>query len=377
MNKSIDFIIKLLGIVFRRSLIITFYLSCLLAFLYFPHIVDYFKADDNSITVYTFTEFISSESLRRFEQKTGIKVRLQFFESNEELYAKFKINQGEGYDLITPSDYMVDVMRKDGLLQNIDIAELDNFKDLDPRLLGQYFDPDNKYSIPLCWLVYGIVYNKGLIGSEFRSADLDLLFSDANNLIKDKIITKPYRICMIQDPREMVCLGALYLFGRTSNLTEQDFASIQDLLSHQKKSVESYTSVGVPYFLMGNIASVAVVTSHQMRKMFESNENFVFEIPKKGSLFVIENLAIPAKSQKTELVHKFIDFMISEEIAGLHSAMYGTNPSNKEAYKGIDKKFTENPNFFPTDDGFSRLHLIKNDISLERVDSIWLAVRFY
>lgn len=377
MNRSLEAILKLLGVISRRSLIIAFYLSCLFAFLYFPHIIDYFKADDNSITVYTFTEFISSESLRKFEQKTGIKVRLQFFESNEELYAKFKINQGEGYDLITPSDYMVEIMRKDGLLQEVDTADLDNFKDIDQRLLGQYFDPGNKFSIPLCWLVYGIVYNKNLIGSNFKYADLNLLFSDINGLIEDKIVAKPYRICMIQDPREMVYLGALYLFGHANNLTEQEFAQIQDLLSHQKKSVESYTSVGVPYFLMGNIASVAVVTSHQMRKMFESNENFIFEIPKKGSLFVIENLAIPAKSHKSDLAHKFINFMISEETAGLHSAMYGTNPSNKLAYNRIDKKFTENYNFFPNDAVFSKLHLIKNDISLEKVDSIWLAVRFY
>lgn len=377
MNKVTNSILNLLGIIFRRSIIVIFYLAILLTFLYSPNIINCFKKDENSITVYTFTEFISSEAIRKFEKKTGIKVRLQFFESNEELYAKFKINQGEGYDLITPSDYMVEIMHKSDLLQIIDHNKLDNFKQLDTRLLNQFFDDGNHYSIPICWLVYGITYNKNLMTANFKHADLNLLFEKPNNLVNENIVTKPYRICMIQDPREMVYLAALYLFGRTDGLSEQDLIKIQDLLSHQKNWVESYTSVGVPNLLLGEIASIAVITSHQIKKMLEISDKFVFEIPEKGSLLAIENLAIPAKSKKADISHKFIDFLISEKIASMHAKMYGTNPSNKEAYKSIDPRFTQDQNFFPTGDMFTKLHLIKNDISLEKVDSIWLAVRFY
>jgi len=377
MNKTFDFILKFMGICLRRLFIVAFYVAVLLAFLYSPRVFDYFITDEKSITVYTFTEFISPDSLREFEAKTGIKVRLQYFESNEELYAKFKINQGEGYDLITPSDYMVEIMYKNNMLKSIDQAKLSNFKELDPHLLNKFFDPGNKYSIPVCWLVYGLAYNSSIIGPKFTGANLELLFKDPKRLALDGIVTQPYKICMLQDSREMVYLAAIYLFGRTSELAEEELVQIQDLLSKQKNWVESYTTVGVPYFLMGNIASVAVITSHQVKKMLEITDKFIFEVPTEGSILAIENLAIPGKTKKADLVHKFIDFLISEKVSSMHASMYGTNPSNQKAYVSIDKKFTQNPNFFPTDKIFDKLHLVRNEMPLERVDSIWLAVRFY
>ena len=88
---------------------------------------------------------------------------------------------------------------------------------------------------------------------------------------------------------------------------------------------------------------------------------------------VIENVAIPAKTKKTDMVHKFIDFLISKKIASLHANLYGTNPSNVSA---IDEKRLENSNFFPKDEMFDKLHLINNEISLDKIDSIWLGVRF-
>jgi spermidine/putrescine transport system substrate-binding protein len=105
----------------------------------------------------------------------------------------------------------------------------------------------------------------------------------------------------------------------------------------------------------------------------EISEDFVFQIPKEGSILSIENVAIPAKTKKSEMVHKFIDFLISKKIALLHADLYGTNPSNASA---IDEKRAENSNFFPKDEMFDKLHLINNEVSLDKIDSIWLGVRF-
>lgn len=356
-----------------RGLIIGIYLAILAGFLYFPRLLEYFS-DEKSINVYAFTEFISHEAIQEFEKETGIKVRIQYFEFNEELYAKFKINQGEGYDLITPSDFMVEMMRKDGMLQKIDHSKLSNFKYLDPRVLGKYFDLDNEFSVPLCWMVYGIVYDKNITGINFKGTSLTMLFRDPWDLVMSGEINRHYKICMGQDPRDTIFLAAIYLYGRTKDLTEDELSSIQKLLSKQKSWVESYTDVSIPYFLAGGIASVAIVTSNRMKKLQEVSDKFIFQIPKEGSLITIENLAIPKKTNKTELVYEFIDFLISRKISEMHTNMYGTNPSNMAAIGGKNEK---NADFFPNKEMFDKLHSIHNEISLDKIDSMWLAVRFY
>lgn len=357
---------------YRKIVITAVYLAIIACLLYSPRIFEYFS-DGNSINVYSFTEFISPEAIKEFEHNTGIKVRIQYFEFNEELFAKFKINHGEGYDLITPSDYMVEMMRKDGMLQEIDHSKLSNLKELDPRLLGKYFDPENKFSIPICWLVYGIVYDRDIIGPNFKQASLGMLFKDPWDLVISDVVKKHYRVCMAQDPRDMVYLAAIYLYGRTKKLTDTELVEIRDLLSKQKNWVESYTDVGTPYLLTGGIASVALISSHRMKKLQEITNKFVFQIPKDGSIMVIENFAIPVKTKKADLVHKFIDFLISKKISLLHANLYGTNSSNISAF---GEKISENSNFFPKDEMFDKLHLINNEISLDKVDSIWLGVRF-
>jgi len=111
-----------------------------------------------------------------------------------------------------------------------------------------------------------------------------------------------------------------------------------------------------------------------MKKLQEVSDKFTFEIPKEGSMIAIENLAIPVKTKKADKVHKFIDFLISKKIEALHSDLYGTNPSNVFARDGKNLK---NPNFFPEDEMFGKLHLVNNEISLDKVDAIWLGVRFF
>ncbi len=356
----------------KRAVVVGFYFTILISFLYFPRVFEYFSAE-KSINVYAFTEFISHEAIEEFEKNTGIKVRVQYFEFNEELYAKFKINQGEGYDLITPSDYMVELMRKDGMLQNIDLSKLSNFKEIDPRLLNKYFDPENRFSVPLCWLVYGIVYDKSIKGVNFKGTNLGMLFRDPWDSVISDQFSKYYKICMVQDPRDMIFLAAIYLFDRTNNLSQDELLKIQNLLSKQKNWVESYTDVSIPYFLASGIANVAIMTSHRMKKLAEESDKFIFEIPREGSLITIENLAIPAKTKKAEMAHKFIDFLISKRISAMHMNLYGTNPSNMS---GIEEKSLKNRNFFPSAKMFDKLRIMHNEIPLDKVDSMWLTVRF-
>jgi len=352
---------------FDKVLIVLFVLFVLLFFLYLPSVV---RFEEKSINVYMFTEYISPDSIRDFEKETGIKVYVQYCESNEELYAKFKVNEGIGYDLIAPSDYMVQLLMRDDLLQKIDQKKLTNFAQLDPAMLHHYFDPDNSYSVPLTWSVYGIVYDKLLLTNPTANIGFDYIFKNPEDLVHSMLVKKPYEICMFDDPREVFLLAAHYLLKKITNLNEQDFAAVEHLLINQKRWVECYTNFGLRYFLEGNIISCAVTSSRYVSSILEAGSGrFGFKIPESGSMFVIENFAIPVHSKKTAMVHKFIDFMISRKYCTVHFNEYGGNPVNKESYQDIDRQF------FPNDELFNKLFLIHNELPLRKIEEMWLRVK--
>src|SRR6185312_935494 len=111
------------------------------------------------LNVYNWAEYLPSELLKQFERETGIKVNYSTYDNNETMYAKLKAVHNAGYDIVVPSTYFVDRMRRQGMLQRIDKSKLPNFKNLNPELLNKTYDPHNNYSIPYLWGATAIVFN--------------------------------------------------------------------------------------------------------------------------------------------------------------------------------------------------------------------------
>jgi|SaaInlStandDraft_4_1057021.scaffolds.fasta_scaffold09698_3 spermidine/putrescine transport system substrate-binding protein len=366
MNKHLNFLYKSVS-----KLVISLFFVVVVAFcLYAPRIYNYFYKDDKEISIYTFMDVISPKIFKEFEKETGIRVRVSYIENNEELFAKFKISRGEGYDLITPSDFMVELLKKQNLLQKINVEKLSNFGNIDKRLLGHYFDSQNEYSVPSAWAPYGIGFNKKVIPS---------VVSWMNAFYQDSEIVKKwgssYKICMSDDAGEATIISSIYLFGKIRNLTKLQLKEIEQLLIQQKKHVERYTISSLKYFLYSDIVPLVITLSAAMKGVMDQSDEFDFIIPKKGSIVTIENLVIPAASKKTDLAHKLIDFILSKKAQLISFDDYGYNPSNRKAYSGIDKKFRKNKSFFPSDKMFKKLHVIPNEPSPKELEKLWLAVK--
>ncbi|WP_143549527.1 ABC transporter substrate-binding protein, partial [Rickettsiella grylli] len=116
-------------------------------------------AQKNVINIYNWSSYISDDVLKEFTQETGIKINYATYDSNETLYAKLKADPQSGYDIIVPSSYFVDRMRREKMLLPLDKSRLPNFKNLNPALLNKSYDPNNHYSIPYFWSSTGIVVN--------------------------------------------------------------------------------------------------------------------------------------------------------------------------------------------------------------------------
>ncbi len=360
-----------------KLVIALFYLSLLATFLYLPRIFNYFN-DEQEVTlnIYSFVELISPDALSKFHDETGINASITYFDSNEELYTKLRITGGEGYDLLVVSDYMVELLHNEGLLHQIEHSKLVNFKNLDSRLKGRFFDPKNQYSLPYVWMTYGFLFDKNLLESNQKPLSLSFIFNSPEQQWSIKnTLSKNRKLCMTNDAREAVCLAAIYLFGRVTNLTKDEYLQIKQLLIKQKKWVENYTNEGLQYLLIGNIVPAAYGPSMFIRNALAFFDQFDFIIPEEGSILSIENLVIPRASKKQDLVYKLINFLTIPDIALISSNAYGYNPTNIKAYEKIDSKIYLNKNYFPEGKQFDRLHLIHNNLSLEQIEDIWLAVK--
>jgi spermidine/putrescine transport system substrate-binding protein len=350
---------------FNKFIIVILYILFLAFFLYLPNILNIFSTRDRVINVYTFTDMISPETAYEFEKLTGIKINLKYFDTNEELFAKFKISQGRGYDLITPSDSWVELLVKQNLLAKLDIKKLANFKFLDKRLIGHYFDKENLYSVPYFWSTDGIIFNKQKCKN--LRVDWELIFNKPNNL--------KFKICMIDSAKEAFMMAAIYLFGKIDNLSQNELEKIKTMLTNQKEWVEIYMLSSLQYYLFSDIVPMAVTSSAFAKKVLELSDEYDYIIPEQGSILLIDNLVIPKHSNKLDLVHRFIDYLISKDVIFYNSEQYGYNPSNELAYKFAKPKFLNNNAFYPNDKMFEKLHLMDNQIDMKKIDDMWLDVQ--
>ena len=212
-----------------RGLILIFFTGVIAGFLYLPRVYELFFDDDDVLVLHTTRETISEEALEEFERKTGIRVRITYFDTNEEMFAKFKISRGVGYDVVIPSDYMVELMVREGLFQPLSHEKISNFSEIDPRLLNKFFDRGNKYTFPIAWIPYGIAFNRDYFNLD-NNVSWDIMF-------EPEVLKKfgNYKIAMLSDAREAIFLAAIYLYGNVKNFTEKKLLKIKDVLIKQKK----------------------------------------------------------------------------------------------------------------------------------------------
>jgi spermidine/putrescine-binding protein len=338
-----------------RAFIITVWFSLVVGFLYVPHLYDYFFHNTNVLHVVSFTNLITSEALDRFTEQTGIKVRLTHVDNDDELLAKLTLDKRHGYDMVIAFDYTIETLKKENLLQPIE-------KELIPN-----YDNGNEYSVPYSWLLYGIGYNNNYFPSVPDS--WDMVFKNP------AVSNNDYKICMLNEMRETIFLAALYLFNKTGDLSEQEIDTIEKKLIEQKKWVETYASDKLDYLLIANIVPIAITPSSYMMRVFKEREEFSFVVPSSGSIMAIENCAIPISSPKRDNVHKFINFLLSDEISALNCNEYGLYPVTRTASRFLDSRLFGKLGFPPSQDIIQRSSIIKNNISLKRLEDLWIAIK--
>ncbi len=302
---------------------------------------------NDTVYLYTWTEYVPDGLLDEFTKETGIKVIVSSLESNETMYAKLK-TQGEngGYDVIAPTNYFVSKMAREGMLMPLDHSKLPVIKELNPDWLDKPYDKGNKYSLPQLLGAPGIAYNtKTYKGSDFTSW---------GDLWKPEYAGK---VQLLDDAREVFNIALLKL-GQDPNT--QDPAVIkqayEELLKLRPNVLSFNSDNPANSFISGEVelgqlwnGSVRIAKKEQPGAI-----DMVF--PQEGPVLWVDTLAIPSTSKNPEGAHKLINYMLGAKTAEKLTLEIGYPTSNVEALKSLPAEITGDPSIYPPAEVLQKSH---------------------
>ncbi len=276
---------------------------------------------DNSqeiITVYNWGDYIAEDTIEKFEEETGIRVVYEMFETNEDMYTKLK-NTNNNYDVLVPSDYMIERLIDEDMLAEIDFANVPNYECIDGEFKNLSYDPDNKYSVPYTWGTVGILYNKTMVNGEITSWG-----SLWDEQYKNSII-------MMNSQRDAIGITLKYLGYSLNESGEEPLAKAKDKLIAQSPLVLNYVVDEVKDKMIGGEAALALVWAGDAVYCKSENPDLEYVIPKEGSNIFFDAMCIPKNAKNKSGAEKFIDFMCRPDIAASNALYIGYSSPSTEA----------------------------------------------
>lgn len=296
------------------------------------------------VIIYNWGEYIDPEVLDMFEEETGIQVIYEEFETNEIMYPKIQ-SGAIAYDLVCPSDYMIQKMIQNDLLQPLNFDNIPNAKNIGQVYYekSRQFDPDNQYSIPYCWGTVGILYNTKMVEEPIDSWTVlwDTQYKD-NILMQDSV-------------RDAFAV-ALKTLGYSLNSTSiHELTQAKDLLVQQKPLVQAYVIDQVRDKMIGNEAAIGVIYSGEAIYTQTENPDLAYVVPKEGSNMWIDSWVMPKNAPNKENAEKFLDFLCRPEIALMNFEYITYSTPNEKARELIEDPAIRNSEIaFPGNSILSR-----------------------
>lgn len=273
------------------------------------------------LKVYNAGEYIDLELLKQFEEENNCTVVYETFESNEMMYTK--LSGGESYDVLIPSDYMIERLIKEEYLQHLDWDLIPNAKNLMDEVMNKSYDPGNRYSCPYFWGTVGILYDTTVVDEEDLKEGWELL---RNPKYKGNIY-------MYDSERDsfMIALKALGYSMNTTN--EQEIEDAYQWLIDQRNTMDPiYAGDDVIDNMISGNKAIAVVYSGDASYIISENPNLEYLTPQQGTNVWYDAMVITKDCNEVELAHKFINFMIDEKSALSNTMEVGYTSTVKSAY---------------------------------------------
>ena len=324
----------------------------------------------NVLNVYNWGEYIDKDVISRFEKEYKVKVNYSLFSSNEEMYVK--LQSGASYDVIVPSDYMIERLIREEKLQAIDKTVVTNLDQLLPEVMGLSYDPDNTYSVPYLWQNFGIVYDTTKIDPEPVEEKGWDIFLDP------QYAGHAY---MYDSQRDSFMMGFKALGYSANTENEEEIQAAYNWLREVDKAVKpAYVTDEVIDAMANGEKWMAVVYSGDAAYILSENEDMGFCAPKQGTNVAYDAMVIPANASNPKLANVFINYVIDYENALAISEEVGYASPNAqvlEELSGPDGDYEGNAAYLPRT-GYEKDEVYHdNQTLMTELAELWIKVMLH
>lgn len=300
-------------------------------------------SQEKVVNIYNWSNYISSDVLKEFTRETGIKVNYATYDSNETMYAKLKANPRSGYDIVVPSTYFVDRMRKEGMLQPLNKTKLTNFSNLNSALLNKPYDPGNHYSIPYFWSTTGIV-----IDTKYHTVSNVQRWSD---FWKPKYVNQ---LLLLDDIHEVFSMALLVLGYSPNDRNPVHIKQAYFKLKELMPNIRLFNADGVKSLYIDGDLTLGMGWNGDIYQAKRENPAIDFVYPKEGFVISIDSMAIPIGAAHLDNAYRFMNFILRPDIAKKISLATGYASPNEAAVKLMPKSILANAMIYPDKRTLSR-----------------------
>lgn len=326
------------------------------------------KYGSDTLKLYNWGEYMGEDLISNFEKEFGVKVIVEYFDSNETMYTK--LQAGDSYDVLVPSDYMIERLIKEGMLQELDLSLIPNISNLAEGVKGLPYDPENTYSVPYFWGSVGIVYNH-------NNVDPAVVEEQGYNILHNTDYKGKIYVYDSERDSFMMAFKALGYSMNTDNQDEIQEA-YQWLLDMNNTMEPVYVTDEVIDGMINGTKDIAVVYSGDATTILSENPDMSFWMPNEGTNLWSDAMVIPANAANPKLAHEFINYVLTYEASLGNSEYVGYASSNQEVLDELSGEgglFAENEAYLPRS-GYEKDEVfVDNQVLKKELAELWIKVK--
>ena len=324
------------------------------------------KYGSDKLTIYMPSEYIGENVISDFEKEFGVDVTVELFDSNEMMYTK--IAAGDSYDLLIPSDYMIERLIRENMLQKVDLSKVPNSAKLVDQVKGLDYDKANEYSVPYFWGNVGILYNHNNVPKDVVEAQGFAIFRNTD--YKSKIY-------LYDSERDsfMMALKALGYSMNTEN-TDEINAAYEWLVEISKTMDPAIVGDEVIDGMRTNLKDIAMVYSGDAAVIIDENENMSYFAPAEGTNIWVDAMVIPTNAKNPLLAHEFMNFILSDDIAYANTEAVGYASANKDILQKASEELYEGNEAYIPRQGYEKDEVFHdNEVIRKKISELWIKVK--
>ena len=309
------------------------------------------------IKVYNWEDYIDREVLNIFEEETGCHVNYVTFSQNEDMYTKLSTG-AESYDVVIPSEYMIERLIKEDLVEELNLDNIPNLANVIDSMRDPIYDPGNAHSVPYMWGTLGIVYNTDMVTEPVTSWNALLEKHDGKTFMMDSM-------------RDSLAIGLIMNGYDLNSDSEEELEAAREWLLNQKDAnvLDGYILDQAKDMMAGNEAAMAVMYSGDALYAMEKNDALAYVIPDEGSNIWVDGMCVPKSAKNREAAECFINFMCRPDIAQMNmDYIYYSSPI-KQVVEEPDEEELASIAMNPTDEMVARCEYY---VDISTFDNAWL-----